>query len=182
MSMPFKTTLEAALAHLKSKGIIKRDNDIMAPLGIKSKGTVSSYASGANKMSNNFKEKFENQYKLKLADFENLVPKEGNENEKPPPNDEGLKDKYIALLEAQLDLLNAQAKELKPMAQELAGIKKHLAALQTNIEVNQSYAKTIYKAFQQHRALTEGSDLEQIQNDMDKELVASEMEFLKKGN
>lgn len=71
--MTFRTTLEAALADLKSKGIIKRDADILEPLGIKSKGTLSSYASGTIKLSDGFRTKFENKYHVKLDDYEHLL-------------------------------------------------------------------------------------------------------------
>lgn len=93
--MPFKTALEAALAHLKSKGIIKYDNDIMEPLELKSKGMVSSYASGRAQMSNNFKEKFENYFKIRLSDFEPESHSEDNQSE-------NFKTKYYRLLEQTL--------------------------------------------------------------------------------
>ena len=65
----FRTPLEAAVAQLIGKGIIKKDQDIVEALSI-SKGTFISYKNGNARPSRNFIQKFENKYKISLADFE----------------------------------------------------------------------------------------------------------------
>jgi transcriptional regulator with XRE-family HTH domain len=65
---PFKTNVEAAVAFLIGKGIIKKDADVVDSLKM-SKGTFSAYKSGKTEPSKNFIQQFENYYKIKLADF-----------------------------------------------------------------------------------------------------------------
>lgn len=124
--MPFKTALEAAIAHLVSKGRIKGSSDVAKDLGLKSRGTVSNYATGKTKLSNGFQTNFENKYGVKLAEFEHLVDEgvknevdlvitKGNsiavaETKNPGQNDQDLREliasqkKYIALLEKQTQM------------------------------------------------------------------------------
>lgn len=64
----FKTPLDAAIAHLKGKGVIRRDNDIADAIGY-AKSVISGYKSGNAKISSDFKKKFENFYNIKLSDF-----------------------------------------------------------------------------------------------------------------
>jgi hypothetical protein len=63
------TPLEMAVKYLKDKGIIVRDGDVARDLKM-SKGTLSAYITGKTKLSKNFTDRFENQYKLKISDFE----------------------------------------------------------------------------------------------------------------
>lgn len=65
----FNTALEAAVAYLIGKGIIKKDIDVVNVLRM-SKGTFSAYKSGKIPPSENFIQKFESQYGIRLADFE----------------------------------------------------------------------------------------------------------------
>jgi len=64
----FKTAVEAAVAFLIGKGIIKKDIDVVNALRM-SKGTFSAYKSGKTPPSENFIQKFENYYGIRLADF-----------------------------------------------------------------------------------------------------------------
>lgn len=66
---PFKTSVEAAVAYLIGKGIIKKDADIVEALKM-SKGTFSAYKSGKIEPSKNFVQDFENFYQIKLSDFD----------------------------------------------------------------------------------------------------------------
>jgi transcriptional regulator with XRE-family HTH domain len=60
--------LQNAVAYLKGKKIIRKEQEISAALKV-SKVTVSSYVTGRQLPSMNFIEKFEQVYKLSLADF-----------------------------------------------------------------------------------------------------------------
>lgn len=133
--MPFKTTLEAALAHLKSKGIIENDYDVLPNTGITSRGTLSSYVTGGARISKNFRTKFENYYNLRLDDFSHLLKTEDEEPERleesqiePAQNieEEGAeidyKSKYMALLEEHLEIKKALLQEL----QEIKAFRKDI--------------------------------------------------------
>lgn len=119
--MPFQTALEAALADLKKRGVIKRDTDILEPLGYKSKGTVSSYATGAMKMSKDFRTKFENLYQIKLADYEKYVGKDIPAQEQDQP--EGSADPDIRIMYQQ------QMEVQKRILEDLGVIKVSLDKL-----------------------------------------------------
>ncbi len=60
---PFKTNIEAAVAYLIGKGIIKRDGEIVNALKM-SKGTFSAYKSGKTTPSRNFIQEFEKRFKI----------------------------------------------------------------------------------------------------------------------
>lgn len=77
VSKPFRTALEAAVAYLIGNGTVKKDIDIVEALDM-SKGTFSAYKSGKTHPSENFIQKFENTYDIKLADFQAQV--EGRES------------------------------------------------------------------------------------------------------
>lgn len=64
----FRTPLDAAIAHLKGSGVIRRDNDVAEDIGY-TKSVVSGYKSGNAKISSDFIKKFENHYKIRLSDF-----------------------------------------------------------------------------------------------------------------
>lgn len=66
---PFRTNVEAAVAYLIGKGVIKKDMDIVNALKM-SKGTFSAYKSGKTEPSKNFIQEFENYYGIKLSDFD----------------------------------------------------------------------------------------------------------------
>lgn len=66
---PFRTNLEAAVAYLIGKGIIKKDMDVVEALEM-SKGTFSAYKTGKTEPSKNFIRQFENYYNLRLSDFD----------------------------------------------------------------------------------------------------------------
>lgn len=68
--MPFKTPLEAAIAYLISKGTVKSTADVARDLQMKSRGTVTSYATGVIPIAQKFQTRFESYYKIKLADFD----------------------------------------------------------------------------------------------------------------
>jgi hypothetical protein len=119
--IPFKTPLEAAIAHLIALNIIKTSADVARDLGLRSRSTVSAYANGTTKMSDNFRALFETKYNINLKDFEHLAgePKEG-QGKKPDFSDQAYKDKYLKLLEQ----YNANSEELKEMIMYLAKLQK----------------------------------------------------------
>lgn len=134
--MPFKTSLEAAIAHLISKGTIKSNSDVARELGLKSRSTISSYASGAVKMSENFRTMFENNYKIKLSDFEHLVG-EGEYEDEPLENSaKDYKDEMINLLKDQVNLLKDQVSLLKATSIEViqSGIIKEIKDFSKKVE------------------------------------------------
>jgi transcriptional regulator with XRE-family HTH domain len=67
--------LQNAVAYLKGKKLIKKENEISLQTGF-SKGSVSSYLSGNQKPSQNFLNKFEEVYGIKLSNFEAAPPVE----------------------------------------------------------------------------------------------------------
>lgn len=62
--------LIAAVEHLYNQKVIKKDKDIVESTGY-SKGTVSGYIKGTAKASEEFLNKFEDSFKIKLANFRN---------------------------------------------------------------------------------------------------------------
>lgn len=97
--MPFKTPLEAAIAHLISKGQVKSYADVARDLK-SARSTVTNYAN-KGPISDNFKTMFENHYGLKLADFEPDAASPPKKEEAVPDN---LKDEMIALQRKQIEL------------------------------------------------------------------------------
>lgn len=69
MQENFKTAIEAAVAYLIGKGVVKRDIDIVNALKM-SKGTFSAYKSGKTPPSENFVQKFESHFNIQLAEFQ----------------------------------------------------------------------------------------------------------------
>jgi transcriptional regulator with XRE-family HTH domain len=106
------TPLEMAVKYLKERGVIDKDADIADTLDI-SRGTLSAYISGTTKPSKPFIKKFENYYKLKLADFANNMSRSNNNNVVEAKNEiiiELLK-KEVARLQFQVDINFAAALE-----------------------------------------------------------------------
>lgn len=126
--MPFRTQLEAAIAHLIGKGVIKGSADVARDLGLKSRGTVSAYMTGSTKISPNFQTLFENKYGVKLADFNLDEPNSMQEVHTPYKNGHTLpgsndyREKYIALLEARVkdrELLKEVLARLDDISREM---------------------------------------------------------------
>jgi hypothetical protein len=60
MNKPIKTPFRKAADHLKDKGVIKRDHELLEPLGITSKGTLSNYLKFG--LPSHLQKKFQNRY------------------------------------------------------------------------------------------------------------------------
>ena len=65
----YNEDIKRAVRWLKGRGIINKDKDIVDKTGYR-KSTVSGYISGKIDASSDFRTKFENAFKLSLADFE----------------------------------------------------------------------------------------------------------------
>lgn len=172
--MPFKTTLEAALAELKKRGIIKSNGDIMKPLGITSRGTVSAYVTGTTKISPSFQAKFEKIYGIKLDEFENIVSdtnkkQEPNGSAAPPENGQNIQEKYIALLEKQLADKEGIERELQELKNQILSSRSQY---DRKLKAVHAYLQIIYQRSIIHFARTENVDLKEVEDDMDIPLAA----------
>jgi transcriptional regulator with XRE-family HTH domain len=105
------------------------------------------------------------------------------ETKKPPSNDEGLKDKYIALLERQVQ---DQAVLIQEMDARTKEINKHISTVAANLvsadqtaKIALAYCKTLFVRLTEHFARVEGhlpkkldqKHLDAAADDMDKQLA-----------
>lgn len=112
---------------------------------------------------------------------------DNREIKKPSPdNGEDYKDKYIALLEQQLQDQGRQLSELKiRMDSRTLQITEQIDRLAANLKEHDqtarialAYAKTLYLTLQGHMAKVEKAPLQRVQDDMDKTLVQQVKEVL----
>ncbi|RYE02354.1 MAG: hypothetical protein EOP50_00195 [Sphingobacteriales bacterium] len=99
---PFKTNVEAAVAYLIGKGVIKKDGDVVERLKM-SKGTFSAYKGGKLPPSKNFVRNFENAYEIKLSDFDPAKAAVDAEKSLSDASKRSVEEKYIALLEEKVN-------------------------------------------------------------------------------
>jgi transcriptional regulator with XRE-family HTH domain len=140
---PFNHDLINAILWLKGNGIVEKDKDLVDKMGY-SKGTVSAYINGNKEASNDFREKFEEVFKLNLLDFQTK-----KELSKPANFLVSERDKYVALLEKTndrqeadltslrkavdgLDILGNRLNKLEPIVYDLSG---KVEVAESNIEV-----------------------------------------------
>lgn len=186
--MPFKTTLEAAIAHLVSKGRIKGAADVARDLDLKSRGTVSAYASGKTKISSNFQTMFENKYGIKLKDFEELVGEKDNnvgeptalyfeqgsftkstQIKNPTPSEQDLKDVLIDTLRKQVSLLENQVNQQEYLQEKVEALKQRLVSLADNQLAyearSQAYQEIVIQTLAEIQGKkTSGKDIQKLIN------------------
>jgi hypothetical protein len=148
--MPFKTPLEAAIAHLISKGIIKGNADVARDLGMKSRSTVTSYANGNLPISPKFQTMFEERYKIKLIDFNEALEQSAR-----TPLLLDYKEKYISILEQQCkekeELVVYKEKQIEILDRQIFALSEQIRSLteSLNLTVAQNQKQAHEMALQQ---------------------------------